>query len=300
MSGFLQRITGSAIAGSAIRRQTSLHPLVDPVYAAARRDEAPALQFPEETRRVVSQPQESQEGRTQAPASHPSREASFQSPTSSSAPLENARRMQPEATQETDSANSTARHSRQRGDASGIENPVLNLIESGAFQPLLARSPDLPRPDGAAYESPSERTITGFDTGKMAADAPSRGFKSASDSMAEARTGFRPWVYQPLIATSTPMPSGSAEAAEGPRPSEPARFAPELQAASQRAAANQALARRTPPQMRSPIQPDEIQIHIGRIEVIAVPPPAARPAAPPARRGQSLDEYLSRSNGRSR
>jgi hypothetical protein len=295
MSGFLQRITGSAI-----RRQTSLHPLVEPVYAAARRDEAPALQFPEETRRVVSQPPEGLAERTQPPASHPSPEASFQSPTSSSARLENVRGMNSEITQEVGAPNSAAKHSGQREDSSGIENSVSSLLGSGAFQPLLARSPDLPRPDGAAYESPSERTITGFDTGKMAADAPSRGFKSASDSMAEARTGFRPWVYQPLIATSTPMPSGSAEAAEGPRPSEPARFAPELQAASQRAAANQALARRTPPQMRSPIQPDEIQIHIGRIEVIAVPPPAARPAAPPARRGQSLDEYLSRSNGRSR
>jgi len=44
--------------------------------------------------------------------------------------------------------------------------------------------------------------------------------------------------------------------------------------------------------------PDEIQINIGRIEVIAVPPPAPRPAAAPARKGLSLDEYLSRGNGR--
>jgi hypothetical protein len=44
--------------------------------------------------------------------------------------------------------------------------------------------------------------------------------------------------------------------------------------------------------------PDEIQINIGRIEVIAVPPPAPRPAPAPARKGLSLDEYLSRGNGR--
>ncbi|MBW0001702.1 MAG: hypothetical protein JO015_21610 [Verrucomicrobia bacterium] len=44
--------------------------------------------------------------------------------------------------------------------------------------------------------------------------------------------------------------------------------------------------------------PDEIRIHIGRIEVIAVPPPPVTPASPkPARRAPSLDEYLRRRDG---
>jgi hypothetical protein len=208
--------------------------------------------------------------------------------------------MNSEPTQEADAANSAARHSRHRGDSSGVENPVSNLFESGAFQPLLARSPDSPRPAGAVSDMLSERTIADFETGTKATDTLSRGLKSASDSMAEVRTGSRPWAYEPLISAATLPPSRSAEAAEGPRPSEPARFAPELQAASQRSAASQTLARNNAPQLRSPIQPEDIQIHIGRIEVIAVPPPVARPAPAPARRGQSLDEYLSRSNGRSR
>jgi hypothetical protein len=46
-------------------------------------------------------------------------------------------------------------------------------------------------------------------------------------------------------------------------------------------------------------QPEEIQIHIGRIEVLAVPQVASRPAATPARKGLNLDDYLSRRNGRS-
>jgi hypothetical protein len=40
--------------------------------------------------------------------------------------------------------------------------------------------------------------------------------------------------------------------------------------------------------------PDEIQIHIGRIEVTAVPPPATKPQAKQVRKTPSLSEYLQR------
>ena len=43
---------------------------------------------------------------------------------------------------------------------------------------------------------------------------------------------------------------------------------------------------------------DEIEIHIGRIEVTAVPQAVARPAAQPARKSLNLDEYLKRRNRR--
>lgn len=53
-----------------------------------------------------------------------------------------------------------------------------------------------------------------------------------------------------------------------------------------------------PPQ--PPREPDEIQIHIGRIEVTAVQPPVApRPAPRESRKSINLDEYLRRRNGRS-
>jgi hypothetical protein len=47
-------------------------------------------------------------------------------------------------------------------------------------------------------------------------------------------------------------------------------------------------------------EPDEIQIHIGRIEVIAVQPPAQ--AQPKKARAESLtlDDYLRRRDGKSR
>ncbi|HEY6446734.1 MAG TPA: hypothetical protein VIY53_09765 [Acidobacteriaceae bacterium] len=48
-------------------------------------------------------------------------------------------------------------------------------------------------------------------------------------------------------------------------------------------------------------EPDEIQIHIGRIEVTAAPPPvAARPAARPERRSVNLDDYLKQRRGGNR
>jgi hypothetical protein len=45
-------------------------------------------------------------------------------------------------------------------------------------------------------------------------------------------------------------------------------------------------------------EPDEIQIHIGRIEVTAVPQTAPRPAVVPASKSINLDEYLKRGRGR--
>jgi hypothetical protein len=44
-------------------------------------------------------------------------------------------------------------------------------------------------------------------------------------------------------------------------------------------------------------EPDEIHIHIGRIEVAAIAAPAPRPTSAPPRKTLSLDEYLRRGNG---
>ena len=51
---------------------------------------------------------------------------------------------------------------------------------------------------------------------------------------------------------------------------------------------------------RRSAQSDDIQIHIGRIEVTAVAQPTPRPAAAPARKAMSLDEYLIFINGKNR
>jgi hypothetical protein len=54
----------------------------------------------------------------------------------------------------------------------------------------------------------------------------------------------------------------------------------------------------SPQRVESAMQ--DIEIHIGRIEVIAVPPPAPRVAAASPRRTMSLDDYLKQRNGRAR
>ena len=48
-----------------------------------------------------------------------------------------------------------------------------------------------------------------------------------------------------------------------------------------------------------PPREQDIEIHIGRIEVLAVPP-VVRPAPPPVRKGLNLSEYLQRSDARTR
>jgi hypothetical protein len=50
---------------------------------------------------------------------------------------------------------------------------------------------------------------------------------------------------------------------------------------------------------RAQRDPDEIQIHIGRIEVTAIQPPAPR-APKPSDKAISLDAYLERHNGGAR
>lgn len=66
-------------------------------------------------------------------------------------------------------------------------------------------------------------------------------------------------------------------------------------AASAMRASRAEAARRSQPAQH---EPDEVHIHIGRIEVAAVPQQAARPAAASARRSINLSDYLAR-NGRS-
>jgi hypothetical protein len=99
----------------------------------------------------------------------------------------------------------------------------------------------------------------------------------------------------------------SLEAIEKVGAAHPARTIARSPHSSEAWAQPRAPAAFSPAKSRSPIrdvhaatrQGDDIQIHIGRIEVTAVrPAPAPQPAARSRRRAPSLDDYLKRRDGR--
>jgi hypothetical protein len=105
-----------------------------------------------------------------------------------------------------------------------------------------------------------------------------------AEDLGQVETSSRPASnspYQPLVAANHPA------AQTQPR---------EASLAASNAAKNARVeaTRRAAPTH----EPDEIHIHIGRIEVAAVTQQAPRPAPAPARKSLNLDEYLRRGNGR--
>jgi hypothetical protein len=129
------------------------------------------------------------------------------------------------------------------------------------------------------------------------------GASSTSERKSEAASRPQAVVEMTLVAPPAYAEdfSVSADVAEGfsgadsptdrqARPSDP----PSKDSMQSRRTHSRAAA---PEPMRSPgavPQNAGIEIHIGRVEVLAVPQPAPRPAAPPTRKGISLDEYLRR------
>ncbi len=100
---------------------------------------------------------------------------------------------------------------------------------------------------------------------------------------ADQQTAAKPQAYEPLLAAMQ-QPSPRLQ------PHEPVPTATTIR--SSRAEA----ARRSQPAQR---EPDEVHIHIGRIEVAAITQQAPRPAAAAARRSLNLGDYLKHGNGRS-
>jgi hypothetical protein len=100
--------------------------------------------------------------------------------------------------------------------------------------------------------------------------------------------------YTPLIPGAPPPPA-SRQGALAPMAASPNTAAAMLRADA--AERNASAARRAQPAARAA---DDIQIHIGRIEVTAALPAPPRPAVAPAaaRKSPSLDEFLKRRKGR--
>jgi hypothetical protein len=153
--------------------------------------------------------------------------------------------------------------------------------------PLLPPAPVLPEPHASA---PSLLPAVPGSSARANASLDARTLEIASE---HAR---HPFAASTDVHRDATLPA-AARTADAFRPllTPPHTFASVISAAERRE-------RPRPRQAAHAAQPhDDIQIHIGRIEVVAVPPPAQTPRAPKAAdSGLSLDAYLNRRNERAR
>jgi hypothetical protein len=147
-----------------------------------------------------------------------------------------------------------------------------------SFQPLL------PQQEVEATAAPQRSRHNGEEIGTVS-------FSALSASHEEFASTPMALEYVPLVADRFARIDISDPREVHPLPA-PGEVEPGSARAQQGRQSSQVQTRSTPQQA------DDIHIHIGRIEVVAVPQAAPRPAATPARKGMSLDEYLSRRNGR--
>ena len=148
--------------------------------------------------------------------------------------------------------------------------------------------------DSRASSLPPATSVSGEAWGNESPEAASAGRSSLNTGPAKAPTEAAEGnetisrnAYRPLLAENLgPMTPDVFPAAANAIPSY-----------AKRTDARRESGHREP----APRGPDEIQIHIGRIEVIAVPPPSAPVReARPTHKPLSLDDYLKRGNGRAR
>ena len=156
--------------------------------------------------------------------------------------------------------------------------PVSSHIEpeKAAFRPLIAN---------VQSATPFEAPLTSPGTAANPVDDEQEQYSSP---------GFAP--PQPLNQTEAPDPYRPLIRNEQPPTvaSDPPLLPPQTETRATRNSSTDPYNRSTSP----PHEPDEIHIHIGRIEVAAIAQPAPRPATPPARKSLDLGEYLKRRNGR--
>jgi hypothetical protein len=303
MSGYLQRLVSCARAPSA-----AIRPVVGPLFSASTyQGSAEDFQAVEEI--VISR----QPGILVTPAPQPPRAippGSEPSPTASDLPYVPAQTQAAQATVQSEDSRliSEARESFQppltqvplpTGPKLKGEGPRSTAKARESSQPPLTQ---VPLATGPKLQTYGER---GFREKPVGGTEPSL---EGSDQHVRVSTGFKdgkervePRLEQP---SQRIIPGGPYRplVAEGLRPTEARAFQNWSSLTSEGRRIDKADLPR--PVARPEREADEIQIHIGRIEVTAVQPlpagPAAspRPAAPPVRKSLRLDEYLRSSRER--
>jgi hypothetical protein len=267
MKGFLQRL-----AANATRTAPRIHPLVDSMYAAPHVAEqaAPSLHFESTVQSVAPQPRMSQ---TKAPELPQDRTQSGR--------------------------NLAAPH---------LANHPLNAFlgaEQNLVEPLVQHLIGKSTTDSSRGEEQSSPMAGSSEASHKSPTAMSLESSRSADQGEIRLRGleYLPVVVERLLRADAPNAPDAASGrqqtesrvmqAQTPRKEpEPRTIAAQVNAHRQQAPVLQ-------PSRPAQQQPEDIQIHIGRIEVLAVPQTSPRPAAAPVRKGLNLDEYLSRRNGRS-
>jgi len=183
-----------------------------------------------------------------------------------------------------------------------LREPVHSVADS--FEPIVHPrqsnefEADMNMARSIAVESESERielsTVAPIQPNSMRLEPPGQVRSQGMDTL--------PNIIERLVRPTGPdvdqVRIGRDAKASQTLQTQPYPRSPDLRETAARTNGKRQPTSATPPARAATPQGEDIQIHIGRIEVLAVPQAAPRPAVAPVRKGLSLDEYLTRRNGR--
>jgi hypothetical protein len=305
MTGFFQRM-----ALSAVKPGGSIQPILSPLFSPSSLTSGP-VSIETEERFTVSVPTQIAP-RTKpwpsldAPGAHalqaPEPSPKQERPTEvTESPLPTSAASAPGLKEKAEPL-SFLRVAEKRDDQSA-EEPVKPRRETTAVQPSVENQAiEAPRQSAALVKSATPTFVRLFtpllpvpDETKAPIIVPrlpaNRGDQSQEGALKlRSETIVRTQPKQKVEHSSKETESSAIAASEDVRQPDASTPAPTF--ASDR---NERMSSPTRPVTRT--EPDEIQIHIGRIEVVAVlPAPVAPAASKPKRGAPALDEYLRRSN----
>jgi len=298
MSGYLQRLVVNAQA-----RNTAIRPVLGSLFSPGV-NQAPAQNFEEIQEVLVSRPR---------PASH------FPAPEQSAVPGANSGSeagVRPEHSKAPFPATSErAGYSHSASHADSSFAPL--VAQAPATEPpsakrnVLARAPESDATSDRveiisrnALEFPSEPREPEFE--REAASVTRRRREISSEAV-PPETVLEDLLKEEKVRPEQPHKQGFKGAPDEPRPLEsfrhtaadfvppPAFVEPRPSSSAPKMVTSTSHRNKALPKQ----EPDEIQIHIGRIEIAAILPPPVSPPTPRVRKSIKLDEYLRRGGGSS-